>query len=170
MTNYQLIERNNEMRSGLNEINRKFYDDFVLYARSSNWLKSENAIEEQLLIILQDILEAQANGQSAADYFGKQPKEVADSLIKSLPYEIKSLIFDWFCYFFFGYYAAAFIPGISFLSGRYFLAGFALTIFSCFVLWFVGKTIYRFPKTISPKLGKAILVIMIIFLILFPWH
>lgn len=90
MTVEKLIKRNNELRSGLNKENETFYSDFLIYARTTNWLKDEQAVEEQLLAILQDILEAQNDGQSAADYFGDDPKHVADSLLKSLPIKVSS--------------------------------------------------------------------------------
>ena len=36
--------------------------------------------EQHLMVILQDILEAQKHGESAEEYLGKNPKEVVDQL------------------------------------------------------------------------------------------
>ena len=53
-----------------------------MYVRLNSMGKNERQTEEMLLGILQDILEAQQNGVSAQDYFGKAPKPIADELLK----------------------------------------------------------------------------------------
>ncbi|WEV53884.1 hypothetical protein OZX65_03930 [Leuconostocaceae bacterium ESL0723] len=87
-----LIEKNNELREQLNPENRKFYSDFMGYVRLKSLDKDERATELQLLAILQDLIDAQNDGVSAQDYFGKSPQAVGDDLIKSLPYNLKSIM------------------------------------------------------------------------------
>lgn len=172
MTVDQLIERNNELRTGLNDDNEKFYADFLVYARTTNWLKDEQAIEEQLLSILQDILEAQKNGQNAAEYFGTDPQRVADSLLKNLPIRWSSFAKLLF-YTFFGYLAIAFIPAISVPGkvvdlGSYMMAGLYLTVAACIATWVMGAAIYRFQKITLPNWVKLTIGALAGIVLIFP--
>ena len=172
MTIEQLIERNNELRQGLNDENEAFYTDFMIYARTTNWFKDNQAIEEQLLAILQDILQAQKNGQSAADYFGADPKRVADSLLKNLPVKVSSF-FSLIFYVFFGYFAIAFIPAISVPGkvidlGDYMLAGIYLTAGGFLATWLMGEAIYLFKKNPMKKWLKYLCTFLVALALLFP--
>lgn len=55
-------EMNNELRKNLNDENKIFYENLLLYLRIEGFSRDENKIETHLLIILQDILEAQNDG------------------------------------------------------------------------------------------------------------
>lgn len=172
MTIDQLIERNNELRQGLNDENEAFYTDFMIYARTTNWFKDNQAIEEQLLAILQDILQAQKNGQSAADYFGADPKRVADSLLKNLPVKVSSF-FNLIFYVFFGYFAIAFIPAISVPGkvidlGDYMLAGIYLTASGFLATWLMGEAIYLFKRNPMKKWLKYLCTFLVALALLFP--
>ena len=83
------IKENAKLQEFLNPVNDDYYGNLLLYVRSRSFLKDENVLEEALLEILQDILDAQENGETAEDYFGKQPKEIADDLLKEVPTSIK---------------------------------------------------------------------------------
>ncbi|MGD7023078.1 DUF1129 family protein [Rossellomorea vietnamensis] len=85
MTAKEMIELNNERREKLNEANKKYYEDMLLYIRMSNVAEQDG--EELLLEILEHLLEAQENGQSAEEVFGNQPKKYCDELLKDLPKE-----------------------------------------------------------------------------------
>lgn len=67
-----LSEQNNHLREKLTPENRKYYEKLLLYLRAKG--KDEVVTEEILLEILQDMLEAQAEGQTAQQYFGTDPK------------------------------------------------------------------------------------------------
>lgn len=54
----------------------------ALYALLS---RQEEAVNEQLLAIYQDVREAQREGQSAQDFIGKDSKAMADQLLINLP-------------------------------------------------------------------------------------
>ncbi|MCK8617063.1 hypothetical protein LNP00_01590 [Fructobacillus sp. M158] len=172
MTINELIERNNELRAGLSEENQKFYNDFLLYTRITSWLKDEQAVEELLLNNLQDILEAQKNGQTAAEYFGTDPQRVADSLLKNLPIRWDSFAKLLF-YTFFGYLAIAFIPAISVPGkvvdlGAYMMAGLYLTVAACIVTWTIGAAVYRFQKTRVANWAKLLLSALAGIILIFP--
>lgn len=67
-----LSEKNNQLREKLTPENRKYYEKLLVYLRVKG--KDEVATEAVLLEILQDMLEAQAEGQTAKQYFGTDPK------------------------------------------------------------------------------------------------
>ena len=85
MTSEQLIEKNNQLREQLNPANKAYYENLLLYLRTKSLSKNDHQVETLLLEILQDMLEAQANGVSSEDYFGKSPQTYANDLIKVLP-------------------------------------------------------------------------------------
>ncbi|MBS9336025.1 hypothetical protein [Fructobacillus papyrifericola] len=172
MTINELIERNNELRAGLNEENQKFYDDFLIYARTTSWLKDEQAVEELLLNSLQDILKAQKNGQSAADYLGKNPQTAAAALLKKLPIHWESFAKLLF-YVFFGYLAIAFIPAISVPGkvvdlGAYLLAGLYLTLAACLTTWLMGTAVTLFQSIRLPKWLKTVITCVVGLALIFP--
>lgn len=80
-----LIKRNNDLRKELTLENKKYYEELMVYIRANSTFKSELDVEQILLDILNDILEAQFNNQTAQSYFGKDPKQSADEILKSLP-------------------------------------------------------------------------------------
>lgn len=77
-----LIEKNNQLREKLTRENQKYYEKLLVYLRVKG--KDEVATEAVLLEILQDMLEAQAEGQTAKQYFGTDPKGAADELLAEI--------------------------------------------------------------------------------------
>jgi uncharacterized membrane-anchored protein len=92
-----LIALNNEKRKQLNEHNRNYYEDMLVYIRS-HLLLSEQQSEELLMELLDHLLEAQKHGKSAEDVFGKDPKAYCDELIRQLPKEKKRNIYAFIGY------------------------------------------------------------------------
>lgn len=78
----QLIEQNNMLREQLTPENKSYYEDILVYMRTFGFFYEELETERHLMTILQDILEAQKNGETAEEYFGKNPKEIVDQLTK----------------------------------------------------------------------------------------
>ena len=81
-----LVEQNNERRKLLNEENTVYYENLLVYIRTS-FLKDERATEEVLMELLEHLLSAQQDGKTAEEVFGKEPKELADDIIMGLPNE-----------------------------------------------------------------------------------
>ena len=79
-----LVEKNNQLREKLTDENKRYYEDILLYMRTTSIFYDENEVETLLFQILQDIISAQNNGETAEDYLGKDPKLVADELISQL--------------------------------------------------------------------------------------
>ncbi|EMA6344515.1 DUF1129 domain-containing protein [Bacillus cytotoxicus] len=96
----QLVEQNSKLREQLSPENKIYYEDILLYMRTFGFFYEELETEQHLMVILQDILEAQKHGESAEEYLGKNPKEVVDQLTKQFDkpswksiFKISGLIF-----------------------------------------------------------------------------
>lgn len=85
----ELINKNNELRENLIPENKEYYENLFLYIRTSGLFYDEYEVETLLIQILQDIISAQENGESAMDFFGKSPQEAADELVSNLGHESK---------------------------------------------------------------------------------
>jgi uncharacterized membrane-anchored protein len=80
----ELVNTNNELREKLTSENKKYYEDLLVYIRTAGLFYDDYEIENLLMQILQDIMCAQDNGESAEDFFGKSPKIAANELIHNL--------------------------------------------------------------------------------------
>ncbi|MEB9972534.1 hypothetical protein P4K82_13225 [Bacillus cereus] len=96
----QLVEKNNKLREQLSPENKVYYEDILMYMRTFGFFYEELETEQHLMAILQDILEAQKHGESAEEYFGKNPKEIVNQLTKQFEkpswnsmFKISGLIF-----------------------------------------------------------------------------
>ncbi|CAM3120686.1 hypothetical protein [Sporolactobacillus spathodeae] len=67
-----MIEQSNVLREKLNDANKTYYEQLLLYTRTTGLFNDDYEVETLLLQILQDILSAQANSQSAVDFW-QQP-------------------------------------------------------------------------------------------------
>lgn len=85
MNEAELMQENQNRSQLLNKQNAEFYGNIVVYLHMRGKLKNNIQIETDLLDLLNDLLDAQANGQSAADYFGTAPAGVAKEMLRALP-------------------------------------------------------------------------------------
>ncbi len=154
----QLIEQNNELRKQLNDENMVYYEDLLVYFRLKGWLIEDRLIEETLLMILQDILTAQQENETAEDYFGRSPKEHADALLNALPKasikQISSFIGLTFGILTFFSFIGQFTTGINRFSLAILVSNAIIS--ACGVaglLWFIQTMIYtKVPKWLSTLL------------------
>ncbi len=84
MDKQELVKKNNEMREQLTTENEAYYSKILIYMRL-NIKKNEQKTEEVLIEILSDLLQAQKDGISAADYFGKDPQKLCEDILAELP-------------------------------------------------------------------------------------
>lgn len=91
----ELINQNNERRKLLTEENEMYYENVLVYIRS-NFFRDERATEEVLLEMLDHLIEAQHEGKTAEEVFGKSPKELAVEISASLPKESTKSVIE-FC-------------------------------------------------------------------------
>ena len=85
MNSDKLINENNQLRENLNSENKRYYEDLLVYIRSKSTFNREKDVEQLLLDMLHDLIDAQSNGESAEFYFGRDPKSLADEILKTLP-------------------------------------------------------------------------------------
>jgi DNA-binding ferritin-like protein (Dps family) len=82
MTAEEMIQVNNERRKQLNEENRKYYENMLVYLRLSPI--PEKKTEELLLEMLDHLLIAQEEGRPAKDVFGKNPEAYCKEVVQSM--------------------------------------------------------------------------------------
>lgn len=142
-----LIEENGQLRKQLTPENKQYYEELMTYIRANSTFKSDLDVEQILLDILNDILEAQSNNQTAQSYFGKNPKESADDILKSLPRNLTKTV-KFALSIALGYIVVFMIPslttpGIKTDLGNLIIMGIVSFILANIVLWLVGQTIYQ---------------------------
>lgn len=129
--------------------------------------RKERDVERILLDILYDLIDAQNNGQTAENYFGKQPKIFADEIIRTLPNSfieaVKLAVYILFVYILFFTIPGMLIPSANFDLGNLVILGFLIFIFSIGSLWLIGQATYA-----TNKLQKNLIYIVciVIFIIL----
>lgn len=84
MKTQELVKLNNEKRKTLNDENTKYYEAMLLYIRTS-FRKKEVETEEILAELLDHLLDAQENEQTAKEIFGASPTEYAKEITDELP-------------------------------------------------------------------------------------
>lgn len=72
----------NKILKQFNEENKTYFEELRSYLLISSLLYDETSMNEQIYSIVQDLLEAQKNGESAINFFGNQPKSIADEILK----------------------------------------------------------------------------------------
>lgn len=155
-----LIEKNNQLRQQLTPENEKFYSDLLLYVRLHSFSQDQEAIESKLLEILQDILDAQADYISAKQYFGKDPKKLADDLLRQFPKSIskffKGFAFVFVIYLFFFSLPSMTLPNSTFDIGTFALVGLYVILAILLSFRYLGTTIYKIDSKSGSKLQKSI--------------
>lgn len=159
MNSDNLIKANNLLRKKLTSENQKYYEDLLTYIRGKSTFNREKDVEQLLLEILHDLIDAQNNGQNAEDYFGKNPQTIADEILQTLP---KSFFetFKLACYILIGYVLLFATPNIvlptsNLDSGKLIILGTISFVFSLVVLWLIGQETYQKNKLI--KLASYVL-------------
>ena len=151
------IKENAKLQEFLNPVNDDYYGNLLLYVRSRSFLKDENVLEEALLEILQDILDAQENGETAEDYFGKQPKEIADDLLKEVPTSIKDgvhlVVAVLFVYALITVIPTLASPDALFDVGKLVIGGIYWTILAIIIVWQIGNDAYTTKRTFKKYLA-----------------
>ncbi len=77
----RLIDENNQLRKQLNAENRHYYEDLLVYMRAHTLLRDDFIVEQYLLAILQDLIDAQQSGMNAQTYFGKDPERTGSEML-----------------------------------------------------------------------------------------
>lgn len=152
MKTNKIIERNAELQEHLTKENKKYYGNLLVYIRVMSLIRDEKKSEEMLLEILEDILEGQEHGQSAEYYLGKNPKQVADNIIKELPINVIDTIkiiissLGMLCLMKLIPILVSFEEYID--IGNFLISGVYLVFLVIAVLLFMGYCLYRYESKI----------------------
>lgn len=172
MKTSQLIEQNNQLRQQLTPENEKFYSDLLIYVRFKGIARDEYAIESALLNILNDVIDAQTDGIAAADYFGKSTPELANDLIKSIPFKpfelVKLLLVVIGTYFFAVFLPALASPKNPLDLGSILLAGGYLTLAICGIFKYLSRTIYSSTNFSKNKIVRFLVLWLLCVLLIAP--
>ena len=156
LTVKEMIEQNNVKRELLTPENAEYYSNLMVYIRL-NGSKNERACEEVLLEMLDHLIEAQKDGKSAVEVFGKSPQDLGDEVIRSLPSEPIWKQFDFIFEILFTLFGWAMIPwgvvtlikkeDVTLYLGKVgvtvILSIIAFTLIMYIILGFVKKSTYK---------------------------
>ena len=157
----ELIETNAVLQKSLTKENDKYYGNLLIYIRIMVFFWDVKKSEELLLEVLRDILDAQEQGLSAEEYFGENPKEVADDIIKQLPINlldtVKIVLTALAIYIILSILPELIFPDEGLDIGSLLIHGSYLTVMAIFALWLLGISLYRFKD----KLSKLVLLLLV---------
>ncbi|WP_244887668.1 hypothetical protein [Desemzia incerta] len=149
----ELIEMNAVLQESLTNENEKYYGNLLVYIRVMSFFRDVEKSEELLLEVLKDILDAQEQGISAEEYFGKNPKKVADDIIKQLPINLldtaKIVLTALAAYSIFSILPKLIFPDEGLDIGSLLIIGVYWTVMAVFALWLLGISLYRFKDKIT---------------------
>ena len=168
----KLIEKNNSLRKKLNLKNEVFYSDFLIYMRLGSITKKETVVENILLEILEDILDAQRENIDANKYFGKSPKMVADDILKSIPNSItdtvKLAMTGLFSFAIMTLLPVLANPNAKIDVGNMILAGIYTCLASMLILKQIARSIYVINRFMSNKVVRYVTYFVLASAILAP--
>ena len=168
----KLIEKNNSLRKELNLKNEVFYSDFLIYMRLGSITKKETVVENILLEILEDILDAQRENIDANKYFGKSPKMVADDILKSIPNSItdtvKLAMTGLFSFAIMTLLPVLANPNAKIDLGNMIFAGIYTCLASMLILKQIARSIYVINRFMSNKVVRYVTYFVLASAILAP--
>ncbi|WP_258089034.1 DUF1129 family protein [Weissella fangxianensis] len=168
----KLIKQNNQLRAQLTEKNEKYYSDLLLYMRLNSFMKDQAAIESNLLEIVQDIIEAQSEGLTAEQYFGKNPQILADELLRQVPKKVGE-VFKFVLYFVGAYVFFSLLPSMISVNqsidiGNLILTGLYIGVVVLAGLKYLGRTIYRGRVTETKNWALFLKLWLVIMIVIVP--
>jgi len=83
-TTKEYLDAMNQLDKKLETEDRKYFTDLRAYMTTASFFKDEQAINEQLYQMYLDFLNAKNEGFTAEDFFGNDPKEMADQLFRTI--------------------------------------------------------------------------------------
>ncbi|AYW47834.1 hypothetical protein C7K38_05375 [Tetragenococcus osmophilus] len=152
MTTKEIIAENNNLQYFLTKPNKKYYENLLVYVRAMSLFRDEQTSEQLLLEILQDILEAQNDGRTAEEYFGKNPKQIADDIIHQLSFDLvstlKIIFYGIGAFWLFTSLPELVFPGEDFDIGKFLITSIYISFFALFTLHLLGYSVYYYQSKI----------------------
>lgn len=136
-----------------------------MYIRFESLARDETHIETFLIEVLQDILLAQKDGISASEYFGKEPKLIADDFLKNEPTNLWGF-FKIFAIVMVSYGGSSMYPALTragtALDFGMLLMGSVYTLIMIAILFkYSGRSIYTVSSwQRNKKLGNVLLIVI----------
>lgn len=87
MTSVIYYEETQALMQSFSQEDQAYFQDLWDYFNFAGFLYEEKALREQVYNLALDFSEAGADGLTAKDYFGLNPKEMADQIIENMPKE-----------------------------------------------------------------------------------
>lgn len=153
--------------------NRDFFEKIQEYMIFSSFFRDEIAIRQLILQLALDLKAAEADGVSAVDYFGDEPKQMVDDLIKESNVATKlslakllGIIVGILCYFRFWSDFAS--HGLVTLNLVGYLSDILFGVLGvCFIFYIFKRSVYCFTflKNRVIKYG-ALLALILMFIVL----
>lgn len=81
----QYLNQINRLKKQLNPKDLKYFDDLQTYMSTESLFFNEEIIYSQLLNMIQDLLDANEDNISAEEFFGNDPKTMANEILSELP-------------------------------------------------------------------------------------
>lgn len=152
----RLIDENNQLRKQLKSENQHYYEDLIVYMRAHTLFHDDRIVEENLIAILQDLIDAQQNGMDAETYFGKDPAQTGAEMLKAIPINIVD--FAWFnLKLMMMLVLLTLLPSLStpeakLDGGNLLLVNITILIATWSILWIVGSNAFNTPSR-TQKVG-----------------
>ena len=87
MTSVIYYEETQALVQTFSQEDQAYFQDLWDYFNFAGFLYEEKALREQVYNLALDFSQAGADGLTAKDYFGQDPKEMADQIIENMPKE-----------------------------------------------------------------------------------
>lgn len=84
-TNKEYLDAMNRLNKEFSAVDQDYFEKLRGYMGMSGLFKEEIAINRQLYQMHLDFMSAQEDGLSAEEFFGNNPKEMADQLLEEIP-------------------------------------------------------------------------------------
>ncbi|MCH4171170.1 MAG: hypothetical protein LKF36_08095 [Lactobacillus sp.] len=157
-------QQNLVLRQQLTPENRSYYEDIIVYVRGRSFFKNDQVVEQSLLEILQDLIDAQNHGQSAADYFGHEPAVTAKALLDAIPRQLDAFILFNLKLFIFMLLITSIpnlvSPKVPLDYGRILIIAVVAILLAWLVLWVFGTLAFikfKRPQKIALGIGAGLL-------------
>lgn len=81
----QTLDQINARKQQLAANDQRYFDDLQLYLSTAGLFYDEAKLNDQLLSMLLDLQDANADGQSAIEFFGNDPQTMGNAIIQEFP-------------------------------------------------------------------------------------
>ena len=174
-TTKEYLDAMNELDKQMEPENREYFSNLRAYMALASFIKDERTINEQLYQMYLDFLQAKDEGFTAEEFFGNNPKEMADQLLEQLPKSSIKTIFEYVGIVAVILWSIRLI--FDFSTSLEVIVNPALYLFDLVLVFsfiallfkFIQRTVYRKPTNRTGKILEGIiaLLIFVAFLVLY---